>query len=185
MKTRILMLLPVLASLAACSISGYGGTSKFRCAPGQQNNGDPLCASISGNYQASVSGTLGTDVRHSTQPYSQAAVHTLMRTPALHSGTPIRSQSEIARIWIAPYLDTDGDLVDQSFTYVVLNEGRWLIEHNRQNIVDEYRPIRLLGGQSTEQGAQNASAGKEQDRVPDVGMQMNLQQIANPARSSQ
>lgn len=79
------------------------------------------------------------------QPYTDQSVRTLMLTQAYSSGTPVRSQSEIARIWVAPYLDTDGDLNDQSFTYVVLNQGDWLIAHNGQQIINEYRPIRLLG----------------------------------------
>ncbi|ENW1431122.1 TraV family lipoprotein, partial [Neisseria gonorrhoeae] len=116
------------------------------------------------------------------QPYTDQSVRTLMLTQAYSSGTPVRSQSEIARIWVAPYLDTDGDLNDQSFTYVVLNQGDWLIAHNGQQIINEYRPIRLLGdgaktsGSSVETSPTNSN--NTNDRIPDVGVNLHLQETS-------
>lgn len=141
-------LLLALGGCSTLSMSGYGGTEQFRCGNDFGQGGEPYCNSISENYDASIAGLLNnTDMaKRAEQPYSEQGVRTLMNTPGYASGTPVRSQNEIARIWIAPYLDSDGDLVDQNFTYVVLNQGKWLIEHNQQNIMDEYRPVRLLGG---------------------------------------
>lgn len=164
------VLYPILMSVAlgACSFTGYGGTSQFRCSHQHGISNDPLCASISSNYDASVAGTLG---QAPTEAMNAAAVQTLMRTSALSSGTPIRSPAEIARIWIAPYLDTDGDLIDQSFTYVTINTGQWLIAHNQQAIVDEYRPIRLLGTNTNLQPTDNNQPTQPPaDGVPDIGV---------------
>ena len=73
-------------------------------------------------------------------------------------------------------MDSEGDLVDQNYTYMTLNEGRWLIEHNYQNIVEEYRPVRLLGGGSEQQpSVQNlgqSNNGLIPDQVPDVGLKL-------------
>lgn len=107
-----------------------------------------------------------------------------MNTPALQSGTPIRSQTEIARIWIAPYLDSDGDLIDQSFTYVTLNEGRWLIEHNQQQIIDDYRPVRLLGGGANNPPEQNSRNTTPPDQVPDIGLNINLNNLGSQPTSA-
>lgn len=183
--------------LSACSMSGYGGSSQFRCHSEFGESNDPLCASITQNYDASVAGVLGADGRlRSSNLYSQQEAKTLMQTETLYSGTPLRTQTETARIWIAPYLDSDGDLVDQSYTYITLNQGRWLLGHNQQQIMDAYRPVRLLGGgnkqpennpttQNTKpntpssEGSNNAQQEPNvQDFVPNVG------QVFQPSGSS-
>lgn len=167
--------------LTGCSMTGYGGSSSFRCRNDLGNSQDPYCTSISSNYNASLAGTLGAD---STQAQVDLERHKsvlmLQRSQVLESGTPVRSQSEVARIWIAPYLDNDGDLVDMSYTYLTLNQGRWLIEHNEQQIVDTYRPIRLLGSGKVQQvdtvDADNTANNNtpantdKQGSVPDIGM---------------
>lgn len=174
------VLLPVLTG--CMSFSGYGGTDKFRCSndfDGKASD-DPYCGSITSNYGDSVAGLLSDGYRNSSEPATEKSVRTLMNTRGYDSGTPVRSQNEIARVWIAPFLDTDGDLIDQNFVYVVLNQGKWLIEHNQQNIVDEYRPVRLLGASTGSQSnvpvgnTNNESNGGSSDRVPDVGTTLNL-----------
>ena len=74
------------------------------------------------------------------------------------------------RVWFAPYQDNDGDLVDQSYTYVTLNEGRWLIEHNRKQIMDDYQPqTRLLGsGTGTAIPSDTGKARDKSDSVPNI-----------------
>ena len=164
-----------LSLLGGCmSLSGYGGSKQFRCSNrlgGQVD--DPYCTSISDNYNASFSAGNTVPTRHTAE-----GVATLQRTRAYDSGTPVRSQTDTARIWIAPYQDTDGDLVDQSFVYVVLKQGDWLIDHNRQQIIDEYRPVRLLGSHQPDEqaAAESNTTGNDtkNDRIPDVGTTMSL-----------
>lgn len=145
--------------VSACSFTGYGGESKFRC--NQDNLGSKECASISQNFT-------GTHVLANDQKLRQSRNYqntgSLKALDAPSSGMPIRTQTEVVRIWVAPYLDTDGDLIDQSFSYVALGNDRWMIEHNRQNIIDEYRPVRLLG-----QGA------KKETATPNIGHTQNVQ----------
>lgn len=153
MKKLILFLISgsFLSACSVASISGYGGSSQFHCQYDGKKN-DPRCASISQNYYTSIAGT-----NHSNNdtPLSNFIAHN-----PIESGTPIRSQAEIARVWIAPYLDKDGDLVDQSYTYITLSEGNWLLAHNEQRIMDEFRPIRLLGSENQANG-QNTNNSNE------------------------
>jgi type IV conjugative transfer system lipoprotein TraV len=58
-----------------------------------------------------------------------------------NTGKPLRSAAEVLRIWVAPYEDDDGVLHDQSFAYVVVDPGRWLIEHNQRRIQNEFRAV--------------------------------------------
>jgi conjugal transfer pilus assembly protein TraV len=73
-------------------------------------------------------------------------------TKAIYSGTPIRSAPLVLRVWFAPWEDTDGDLHDQSYVYLPVDSGRWLIEHNRRRIQDAYRPVRAPVAQATPAG---------------------------------
>lgn len=185
MRLKALSITAAILILSGCStltMSGIGGSEKFRCS-NAWNSDDPYCESISSNYKASVAGVLKDGMKRQVgQPYTHQSVRTLMLTQAYSSGTPVRSQSEIARIWVAPYLDTDGDLNDQSFTYVVLNQGDWLIAHNQQQIIDEYRPVRLLGnGAKTSDNTVDPSStnsNNTNDRIPDVGVNLNLQETS-------
>jgi conjugal transfer pilus assembly protein TraV len=44
-------------------------------------------------------------------------------------------------LWFAPWEDTDGDLHDQSYVYLMVDAGNWLVEHNRQRIQAAYKPV--------------------------------------------
>ncbi len=156
--------------LSGCagSLSGYGGSTTFKCDAPQGVS----CNSISGNYANSVAGNDLTRVKGTanagTQPYNSAQSNDAYSpnarfTPS--SGMPVRTQSEVMRIWIAPWQDNDGDLVDQSYTYVTLNEGRWLIEHNRKQIMDDYMPeTRLLGSGNNSTSSNTPSGTKTSDQ---------------------
>jgi conjugal transfer pilus assembly protein TraV len=52
----------------------------------------------------------------------------------------IRSDPVVIRMWVAPWEDADGDLNDQTYVYLQVDSGRWLIEHNRAQIRREFAP---------------------------------------------
>lgn len=77
----------------------------------------------------------------------------------------IRTEPTIIRIWIAPWEDADGDLNDQGYVYLQIDAGRWLIEHNREQIRRTFAPAQagaapsrpgrpLVGAASPQAGAQ-------------------------------
>jgi conjugal transfer pilus assembly protein TraV len=43
----------------------------------------------------------------------------------------IRSNPRLLRVWIAPWEDSDGDLHEEGYVHMVVDNGRWLIEHVR------------------------------------------------------
>lgn len=63
------------------------------------------------------------------------------QAPALGA---IRSEPTVIRIWVAPWEDADGDLNDQSYVYLQIDSGRWLVEHNRAQIRREFAPQRAM-----------------------------------------
>ena len=140
-----------LVAIAILGLSGCAGTmsgmtgsdSKFACkAPD-----GVTCSSLSGVYANAVANNLpalrkegkGDASGNLATPPSPGEV--VGRAPS--SGDPIRSQSKVLRVWMAPWEDTDGDLHDQSYVYVVANPGRWVLEHNQKQIIDRYRPTFL------------------------------------------
>lgn len=55
----------------------------------------------------------------------------------------IRSEPETIRIWAAWWEDAEGDLNEDSKVYLVVNPGRWLVEHNSRQIESEFAPSRV------------------------------------------
>ena len=148
MKTIPILLLLAFVSGCAQTLSGIGASSTFKCAAPEGAS----CNSVSGNYANSVAGvdTSGekpVSIANEKGYFgdSKKSRYSASNREMLSSGMPVRTQTKVMRIWIGPYIDRDGDLVDQSYTYVTLDEGRWLIEHNKQRIYDDYQPVRLLG----------------------------------------
>jgi conjugal transfer pilus assembly protein TraV len=134
-------------------MSGLDGETKFSCkAPD-----GVTCSSLSGVYANAVANNLPA-LRKEEKLASQAkgdGRNDSITGRVQDSGTPIRTQSKVLRIWIAPWEDSDGDLHDQSYVYVVADTGRWVIEHSQKRIIDRYRPTFLQAGKASQtQGKQ-------------------------------
>ena len=153
-----------VVALSGCSsMSGFDAKSEFACkAPD-----GILCESMSGIYaNAQAKNLPGQRVNargEAPVELSQAKAGINVMTKPIYSGTPIRSAPRLLRVWFAPWEDTDGDLHDQSYVYLPVDSGRWLIEHNRRRIQDNYRPVRAPSN-VTAQAAQPQAAGAGQQR---------------------
>ena len=55
---------------------------------------------------------------------------------------PLRSPARVLRLWVKPWEDADGDLMDQLYVYVPVDNGRWLVDHTQRQIRDAYAPIK-------------------------------------------
>lgn len=69
---------------------------------------------------------------------------------------PVRTPSRELRIWYAPWLDADGGAHDESYVYVVVEEGRWQIQKKLEGIRETY-----AGGS----GARPANAVRKVDVI--------------------
>lgn len=157
----IALLLPTVLVGCASTMTGLDGESKFSCkAPD-----GVTCSSLSGVYANAVANNLPA-LRKNGKSESADKVETKQsditgRAPV--SGDPIRTQPKVLRVWIAPWEDTDGDLHDQSFIYVMTDPGRWKIEHNQKRIIDRYRPTFI---QSAIAGQPQKQPGQQQPNQP-------------------
>ena len=147
----VCLIASVLAlALGGCAgtLTGMDGESKFSCkAPD-----GVTCSSLSGVY---ANAGLRKDAKGdpTVRPAAKESPDGTITGQVASSGDPLRTQARVLRIWIAPWEDTEGDLHDQSYIYVVANAGRWAIEHSQRHIVDRYRPTFIKagpGGQATQ-----------------------------------
>lgn len=86
--------------------------------------------------------------------------------PTLESGTAIRVPPKEMRIWMAPVEDTDGDLNDQRYIYVVVNDGRWILDAARMNTRNKYTRFEPLVNQSNMTVKPEAGVSPQSDIRP-------------------
>ena len=152
MKTlmTVSLLLGTLTFAGCSSMSGLAGESEFGCKapPGV------TCQSISGVHANAMEENLPFQrkggvpaqesdktgiARYGNEAGSQKISPKEMVVPM--SGMPIRKPPLILRVWVAPYEDEARDLHDQSFFYTMVNSGEWMIEANRNNLRNQFKPI--------------------------------------------
>ena len=125
-------------ALAGCAgtMSGLDGPGRFSCkAP------DGItCASLSGVYANALQNHLPGQAGSIDAARSERAAATIQR-PVPSFGQPIRSAQKVRRVWLAPWEDDDEVLHDQSYLYLVVDPGRWQVEHARRQAGEGYRPV--------------------------------------------
>lgn len=134
---RTCLLGSLALTLAGCStMTGLDGQGKFSCkAP------DGIaCASLSGVYANALQNNLPGQARSVESPAGERSGEKITR-PVPSSGEPIRSTQKVRRVWLAPWEDDEEVLHDQAYVYLVVDPGRWQLEHTRRNAGDGYRPV--------------------------------------------
>ena len=156
------------AIVSGCaSVAGVGGTSEYSCKAPE----GVRCDSVSGTYANSVENNLPSQRQGGrTTPQNPAATRiealagkrsvasAVDATPALaplatgsgvalppaaYTSMPLRSPARVLRLWVKPWEDADGDLMDQVYVYVPVDNGRWLVDHAQRQIRDAYAPIKV------------------------------------------
>jgi conjugal transfer pilus assembly protein TraV len=160
-KLRILYACAAAATLAGCSMTGYDAKSSFSCKAPE----GVLCNSMTGIYANAMAHNLpeqkvhsgsGAETNVTLGDYAQDAMAASSArgangpsplkargalTPPLDSGLPIHTAPRELRVWFAPWKDTDADLHDQEYVYLIVDHGHWSIEHNQGRIREAYRPV--------------------------------------------
>jgi type IV conjugative transfer system lipoprotein TraV len=163
MKTLVLRIgaLCLLLPLGACmNMSGLGGDSKYACKAPE----GVACDSVSGTYANALHNNLPSQrAKRSAAPQKEASEANPPESarPAPSSSatgdadtavtpSPLRSQARLLRLWIKPWEDADGDLYDQGYVYVQVDNGQWLIDHVQRQIRDAYAPLKAPPKSATE-----------------------------------
>ena len=173
----------LLFALALCgcasTLSGVGGADGYACKAPE----GALCTSVSGVYANSTQGML----KRAKPPEKKSAAV----APAIYgatsiapggsaavSGSPIRSNPRVLRLWIAPWEDADGDLHEEALVHVIVDTGRWLIEH-----VQPAPRSRLDGVAPPVSPAQERSPAKAPSEAPQAPTRFPLPPAGTSSRS--
>jgi len=127
-----------------------GCAAKFAC---KENPNGPGCQSVSGMYDSINKKKIHRD---SEAPEGYPEI--------IQPGTPIRDQSKVLRVWIAPWVDKDDDYHDQAYVYLVLNHGHWFIDRENKKLESKYaaRVIPPSSLQPKKPANQNGQASNSQ-----------------------
>lgn len=163
MYPRLITLAAAASILGGCgSMTGFTDSgSKFACKapPGV------VCTSVSGVYANAQQNNL--PAQQGSRPRPALAAHAApsggSAFPIAAAGMPIRSQARMLRIWVAPWRDEEDTLHDQSYMYVMVDPGKWLIERSRESTVRKTMTrLRPMGQPRTAPTAGAGSAGDDQ-----------------------
>jgi conjugal transfer pilus assembly protein TraV len=138
--------------VSGCAMDGLGASSTYACKAPE----GITCKSVSGVYYNTleqpppsayqsnrpVEKETG-NTKDSPEAYYQgpglgspdaAPMFRAASQQSMTHGAPLRTPSRELRIWYAPWVDGEGSAHDESYTYVVVEEGRWRISHKLQQI---------------------------------------------------
>jgi len=72
----------------------------------------------------------------------------------------------VLRLWVAPWEDNDGDLHEASTVHVLIDTGRWLIEHVRAAPRDPFQAVRPPTGTQPAPAKSATEDAPGMDRLP-------------------
>lgn len=171
------LIMPLAAAVLATgcgSITGLANSSsKYAC----QAPEGVSCTSVSGVYANSQNKNVPSLRSRSPTP-ADIKPFGGSTLPVIAPGMPIRSQPRTLRIWAAPWVDDDGTLHDQSYMYVMVESGKWLVERSREATVKKTMTrLRPLG----KARPQTAQQGQRSGQLADVRNDRNAQVAAREA----
>jgi conjugal transfer pilus assembly protein TraV len=122
-------------TLSGCAslMSGIGGSERYACKAPE----GVTCTSVSGAYANSTHGTpQAAQLPAAKRPspptfYGATSIAPGGAGASMASATRIRSNPRLLRVWVAPWEDSDGDLHEEAIVHVIVDSGRWLIDHVR------------------------------------------------------
>jgi len=180
MQNRLFPLLAAAMLLGGCSsMTGFSdSSSKFACkAPD-----GVACTSVSGVYANLQQNNLPSlQTRSKAMATSYAMPTGGSSFPMVAAGMPIRSQARMLRIWVAPWRDEEDTLHDQSYMYVMVDPGKWLVERSRDATVKKTMTRLELLGRPRAASTPGAEAGAGGNSLANVRNDATAQASAREA----
>lgn len=120
----IFLLLGLLFTQAGCSVLSDFKTPRFTC--GLPNGVG--CKPVSKVYQQSADGTLGSTSAVTAGSTASVQVSATGSVATVAPGSPILTRPRHIRVWVDRWEDPQGDLHDETYLYLRLDSGRWLLQ---------------------------------------------------------
>jgi conjugal transfer pilus assembly protein TraV len=133
---------------------------------------DPKCLSTTEAYQVTDKALPEPPKVDSTvHPAVSSSMpnHKLQPVPKIDDPTPIRTPAQVMRIWIAPWEDSDGDLMVSNYVYTELEPRRWMIGKSAPTLSPSLIPLQVEQ-RPPEKSLERESAGPELQSLPKGGL---------------
>ncbi len=111
---------------------------------------DPKCLSTTDAYQLTNKALPDPINIHNTTPVNQSIKQAsglpppkVLPTPKIDDPTPIRTPAQVMRIWIAPWEDSDGDLMVSNYVYTEVEPRRWMIGKSAPTLSPSLVPLQV------------------------------------------
>lgn len=138
---RYALVLPALLLVGGCSfLTGLSGSSDRLSCPLSEG---VTCKPMSQVYEESVQGgqrdkaeapTSETQAPTPKRADSRSPARLVTTATADGEPLPLRTRPNTQRIWIAPWQDADGDLHEDAWIVVRLDDGDWMLDHVRDRV---------------------------------------------------
>lgn len=86
-------------------------------------------------------------MQSSTQPMRDPVVDTYVAPRLPDRPVPIRTPAQVMRIWVAPWEDTNGDLITTGYVYTEIEPRRWVIANTEAKGAPVLRPLQTIQSQ--------------------------------------
>lgn len=106
---------------------------------------EPQCLSTTQAYQVTnpVLAEPSVDQDTPIEPQLQPSPPLQQPVPKIDDPTPIRTPSQVMRIWIAPWEDAEGDLMVSNYVYTELEPRRWMIGKSAPTLSPSLIPLQV------------------------------------------
>ena len=155
MRTTVLF---AALCLAVAGCTGIDSESTFKCKASEGVG----CSSLTGVYDNALVDNLPgapAKAKSTFNTEGEEKGKAIVGEP-LKTGVPVLSEPVQLRIWVAPWEDDRKVLHDQSYLYLVADEGHWQIAHTKRIISTKYRVLAPIA--KKESGKQEALPGQSQ-----------------------
>ena len=89
--------------------------------------------------------------------------------PKIDDPTPIRTPAQVMRIWIAPWEDSDGDLMVSNYVFTELEPRRWMIGKSAPTLSPSLIPLQIEQ-RPPEKSLEREPVGTEPLTIPKAGL---------------
>ncbi|WP_079857412.1 type IV conjugative transfer system lipoprotein TraV [Vibrio parahaemolyticus] len=149
-KSTVSMILGSALLLSGCTSIGSDEYSCSGIPDGVQ------CMSARDVYAATNDGNIPRSVKPGEEPVSVSgeianssstgdSVIDNYVTPRLpNRPVPIRTPAQVMRIWVAPWEDTNGDLIVTGYVYTEIEPRKWVIGEGTQQDVPMLKPLQTI-----------------------------------------
>jgi len=108
---------------------------------------DPVCLSTTEAYQLTDKALPEAPKVEATRqpgvPVSKLSPLQRQPVPKIDDPTPIRTPAQVMRIWIAPWEDSEGDLMVSNYVYTELEPRRWMIGKSAPTLSPSLIPLQI------------------------------------------